>query len=114
MQGVSGLPEKIQTMSPTLLNVMRPWADPVPDPAIVAADKFHPHVNGTETLKFSPALQMYMAQAHAAIKEVTARGEIEPVEGADVGIITLGTGGSMPSKYRNGAHAKDLYVSQGN
>ncbi len=101
-------------MASTLVNGIRPWADPVPDPAIVAADKFHPHVNGTESLKCSPALRKYTAQARAAIEAVIARGAVEPMEGADVGIITLGTGGSMPSRYRNGAHAQDRYESQRN
>lgn len=100
-------------MSSTLQNVMRPWSAPAPDPAIVAADRFHPLVNGTEVLKISPALQRYTTYAHASIAEVIARREIKPVEGADVGIITLGTGGSLPSKYRNGARASTLTFVDG-
>lgn len=86
-------------------NVMRPFAPPSVDPAAIALDKFHPLVNGKQPLELSSNLQRYIKAAQENIAEVEASGELPPMEGSDVGIVALGTGGSLPTKYRNGTHA---------
>lgn len=111
MKAVPGLPAKIQPMASNLQNNMRPWTAPAPDPNIVAVDKFHPLVNGTQPFELSPLLQRYINTAQTAVSEVLASGEIKAEEGADVGIVTLGTGGSLPSKYRNGKNGPPDTVS---
>lgn len=83
---------------------MRPWIPPAPDPEVIKRDKFHPIASGAVPLEFSPVLSESIKEAKESIAQVVlqknAESETEP--GADVGIISLGTGGSLPSKYRNG------------
>ncbi|KAF9478239.1 hypothetical protein BDN70DRAFT_58947 [Pholiota conissans] len=98
---ISGLPTNIRLMSSSDRNVMRPYAAPFSDPAALALDKFHPLVNGEQSLELSPFLQRYITAAKEHIAEVEASGELPPIAGSDVGIVTLGTGGSLPTKYRN-------------
>jgi ribonuclease Z len=86
-------------------NVMRPFAPPSVDPAAIALDKFHPLVNGKQQLELSSNLQRSIKAAQENIAEVEASGELPPIEGSNVGIVALGTGGSLPTKYRNGTHA---------
>ena len=99
---IPGLPANIRLMSSSDRNVMRPYAAPSSYPAAVALDKFHPLVNGEQSLELSSLLQRYITTAKEHISEVEASGELPPIAGTDVGVVTLGTGGSLPSKYRNG------------
>ncbi|PPQ90050.1 hypothetical protein CVT25_006290 [Psilocybe cyanescens] len=100
---VSGLPSNVFEMSSSLKINMRPWIPPAPDPEVIKRDKFHPIASGAVPLEFSPVLSESIKEAKESIAQVVlqknAESETEP--GADVGIISLGTGGSLPSKYRN-------------
>lgn len=82
---------------------MRPWNPPSPDPEVVKRDKFHPIASGSVPLEFSPGLKQSIDNARKTVAQVVAEKLVNtPGPGSDVGIISLGTGGSMPSKYRNG------------
>ncbi|KAF8956934.1 hypothetical protein BDZ97DRAFT_1848960 [Flammula alnicola] len=98
---IPGLPPKVHLMASNLHTVMRPFTPPAPDPAIVALDKFHPIVSGAKPVEFSPALQRSIRTGKWNVSQVLSGSDLKPMEGADVGIVTLGTSGSLPSKYRN-------------
>ncbi|KAH9479322.1 tRNAse Z TRZ4, mitochondrial [Psilocybe cubensis] len=100
---VSGLPPNVIEMKSTLKINMRPWTPPEPDPEVVKRDKFHPIVTGTLPLEFSLALKESIKEVKQSIAQVEAQKDksMSGEPGANVGVITLGTGGSLPSKYRN-------------
>lgn len=100
---VPGLPSNVQPLSSGLYTSMRPFASPIPDKAIEATDKFHPVISGKQPLEFSPFLSRSIDRARKNVAGILSKKDFEPVEHADIGIIPLGTGGSVPSKYRNGA-----------
>ena len=83
---------------------MRPYAPPRISPGIVAKDKFHPVIRGEQTLGISSELQRRTEAIRSHISQGIEERERENivVPGSEIGVLTLGTGGSMPSKYRNG------------
>jgi len=90
-------------MTSSLNTNLRPWAIPSPDPEVVQRDRFHPVVTGTESLSYSSVLEESIKQAKKNVTQILAdTADNQPVVGADVAVIPLGTGGSLPSKYRNG------------
>jgi hypothetical protein len=100
---IPGLPVNCQPIAPGLHNSLRPYIHPTIPPDFVAKDRFHPVIRGEQKLGISWGLQ----QRTEAVRNQISRG-IEQREnnfkpGDDVGIVTLGTGGSLPSKYRNGS-----------
>ena len=100
---VPGLPLNVQPLSSGLYTSMRPYALPTPDKAIEVTDKFHPVISGKQSLEFSPFLSRSIDRARMNVARILSQKDFEPVKHADIGIIPLGTGGSVPSKYRNGA-----------
>jgi len=104
---VPGLPSNIHPLSSGLYTSMRPFAFPTPDKAIEATDKFHPATSGKQPFEFSPFLSRSIDRAQKNVARILSKKDFEPVEHADIGIIPLGTGGSVPSKYRNGAQPLD-------
>jgi ribonuclease Z len=85
-----------------LYTSMRPFTLPTPDKAMEATDKFHPVILGKQPLEFSPFLSRSIERARRNVARILSNKDFKPVEHADIGIIPLGTGGSVPSKYRNG------------
>ena len=59
-------------------------------------------IRGERTLGISSGLQQRTVAVHNQISQGIEQRENIVVPGAEVGIVTLGTGGSLPSKYRNG------------
>lgn len=108
---VSGLPSNVQPLSSGLYTSMRPFAPPTPDKAIEATDKFHPVISGKQPLEFSSFLSRSIDRARKNVAGILSKKDFEPVEHADIGIIPLGTGGSVPSKYRNGAQLMQALCS---
>ncbi|KDR80789.1 hypothetical protein GALMADRAFT_153220 [Galerina marginata CBS 339.88] len=98
---IPGLPSNSYPMNSNITTNLRPWIAPAPDPEVVKRDKFHPVLLGAEPLVFSSAMQESMKAAKMHVEQVILTRQIKPTPGADVGIIPLGTGGSLPSKYRN-------------
>ena len=101
MSAIPGLPINCQPMATGLNNSLRPYTPPAISPEIVAKDKFHPVIRGEQALGISPELQQRMeAVRNQVSQDIEKKSIIMP--GAEVGIVTLGTGGTLPSKYRNG------------
>ncbi|KAF9565899.1 hypothetical protein CPC08DRAFT_143698 [Agrocybe pediades] len=99
---VENLPSKLHLMTSSLNTNLRPWAAPSPEQDVVQRDRFHPIITGAEKLVHSPALEDSIQQAKKHVAQILANNaDAPPVVGADVGVIPLGTGGSLPSKYRN-------------
>ena len=75
-------------------------------------------IRGEQPLGISPELQKHMEAIRNKISQGIEEKENIIMPGAEVGIITLGTGGSLPSKYRNGLlyfpfhYMKSVYFSQ--
>src|SRR6266567_8112087 len=82
---------------------MRPFTLPTPDKAMGATDKFHPVILGKQPPELSPFLSRSIERAQRNVAQIQSKKDFKLVEHADIGIIPLGTGGSVPSKYRNGA-----------
>ena len=99
---ISGLPVNCQPFVSGLDNLLRPYAPPTISPEIVAKDRFHPVIRGERTLGISSELQRRMEAVRNKISQGIEERENIVVPGSEVGVITLGTGGSLPSKYRNG------------
>ena len=59
-------------------------------------------IRGERTLGISSGLQQRTVAVRNQISQGIEQRENIVVPGAEVGIVTLGTGGSLPSKYRNG------------
>lgn len=89
-------------MASGLHTSLRPYTPPTISPEIVSKDRFHPVIRGEETLGISLALQQRMEAVRDQISQCIEQKENIIMPGAEVGIVTLGTGGSLPSKYRNG------------
>lgn len=90
-------------MTSNLLSTVRPLAPPSPEELVSARDKFTPLTSGAIPLELSSALKKAIAIAKRNLKQVADREQIHRIEGADVGVVPLGTGGSMPSTHRNGS-----------
>ena len=59
-------------------------------------------IRGEQELGISPELQKRMEDIRGRVSQGIEEKENIVIPGAEVGIVTLGTGGSLPSKYRNG------------
>lgn len=83
---------------------MRPPAPPVQETFAEDVDLFHPAVSSQNpSLRTLPTLTL---QRFAEGKKITEdhlnSGSVNIPNGADVGVIPLGTGSAIPTKYRNG------------
>jgi ribonuclease Z len=65
-------------------------------------DRFHPVIRGEQTLGISSGLQRRTEALRNRISQSIEQRENIVMPGSEVGVLTLGTGGSLPSKYRNG------------
>lgn len=99
---IPGLPVNCQPMASGLHISLRPYCPPTIPPEFVAKDKFHPVIKGEQTLGISSELQQRMNTVRNQISQGIEQRENIYIPGTEVGIVTLGTGGSLPSKYRNG------------
>lgn len=106
---IPGLPVNCQPITTGFTNLLRPYAPPTISPDVVAKDRFHPVIKGEQTFGISSELQQRMEAVRNEISQSIEQRENSVVLGAEVGIITLGTGGSLPSKYRNGLHLLYLF-----
>jgi ribonuclease Z len=96
------LPVNCRLFVSGLDNLLRPYAPPTISAEIVAKDVFHPVIRGERTLGISSKLQRHMEAVRNQISQGIEQRENMDVPGSEVGVVTLGTGGSLPSKYRNG------------
>ena len=110
---IPGLPVNCQLLVSGLDNLLRPYAPPTISPEIVARDTFHPVIRGERTLGISSELQRRMEAVRSQIFQGIEQRENNIIPGSEVGIVTLGTGGSLPSKYRNGLPFFRLYYMSG-
>jgi len=100
---IPNLPLNVQPMSSGLHVCMRPYSPPMIDPEAISVDKFHPTVTGVESLMLSTALKRRITAAKANTqRRLYSKDPLPFVEGREVGVIPLGTAGTLPSKYRNG------------
>ena len=98
---IAGLPEKIHTMASNLYMNMRPPAPPIIENLPGDGDRFHPAVKKSSSLDLSPLTSEKFAAARLNVANAIEKG-IDVPEGAGVGVLPLGTGSALPSKYRNG------------
>jgi len=88
-------------MSSDLRLGLKPYSPPCSNPS--SKDEFHPTASGTEPISLSPSIENKIRAAKANIRKRLDLGLTFPTDGgSQVGIIPLGTGGSLPNKYRNG------------
>ena len=83
---------------------MRPPAPPVQETFAERGDLFHPAVSSQNmNLRTLPTLTLErFADAKKNIEDHLKNGSVNIPKGADVGVIPLGTGSAIPTKYRNG------------
>jgi ribonuclease Z len=98
---IGGLPEKIQIMASNLYMNMRPPAPPIIENLPGDGDRFHPAVKKSSSLDLSPLTSEKFAAARLNVTNAIEKG-IDVPKGAGVGVLPLGTGSALPSKYRNG------------
>lgn len=88
-------------MEANIVVSMRP-----PCPAAVeidsGRDRFHPAIRSPELFELPPATLKCFDEARRRIEMFIAAGNAPKPPGGNVGILPLGTGSSLPSKYRNG------------
>ena len=90
-------------MSSDLRLGLRPYFPPSTDPETSSVDKFHSTAGGAEPIQLSPSMQKKITAAKANVQKHLGCDVSSLVDGgSQVGIIPLGTGGSLPNKYRNG------------
>jgi ribonuclease Z len=91
-------------MPSNLLIQMRPPAPPAQETFAERGDLFHPAVSSQYTnLRTLPTLTLErFADAKKNIEDHLNNGSVNIPKGADVGVIPLGTGSAIPTKYRNG------------
>lgn len=100
---IPNLPPTTCLMPSNLLIQMRPPAPPVQETFAEDVDLFHPAVSSQNpSLRTLPTLTL---QRFAEGKKITEdhlnSGSVNIPNGADVGVIPLGTGSAIPTKYRN-------------
>ena len=91
-------------MSSNLLIQMRPPAPPVQETFAEGGDLFHPAISSQNTSLRTlptPTSERFMV-AKKNIEDHLTNGTVNVPKGADVGVIPLGTGSAIPTKYRNG------------
>ena len=98
---IAGLPEKIHSMASNLYMNMRPPAPPIIENLPGDGDRFHPAVKKSSSLDLSPLTSEKFAAARLNVANAIEKG-IDVPKGAGVGVLPLGTGSALPSKYRNG------------
>jgi ribonuclease Z len=91
-------------MLSNLLIQIRPPAPPVQETFAEGVDRFHPAVSSQDTeLRSLPTLTLErFADAKKNIEDHLKNGNVNIPNGADVGVIPLGTGSAIPTKNRNG------------
>jgi ribonuclease Z len=91
-------------MPSNLVIQMRPPAPPVQQTFEEGGDLFHPAISSQNTnLPTLPTLTLErFADAKKQIEDSLNNGSVNIPKGADVGVIPLGTGSAIPTKYRNG------------
>lgn len=82
---------------------LKPYSPPCSNPENSSKDEFHPTASGTEPVSLAPSMVKKIRAAKANIQKHLDL-DVTPLTdgGSQVGIIPLGTGGSLPNKYRNG------------
>lgn len=97
---IAGLPEKIHIMASNLYMNMRPPAPPIIENLPGGGDRFHPAVKKSSSLDLSQLTSGKFAAARLNVANALEKGMDVP-KGAEVGVLPLGTGSALPSKYRN-------------
>jgi ribonuclease Z len=91
-------------MASNLMVQMRPPAPLVHETLAEGGDLFHPAISSQNTsLRTLPKLTLErFADAKKRVEDHLNNGSVNIPKGADVGVIPLGTGSAIPTKYRNG------------
>jgi ribonuclease Z len=92
-------------MPSNLLIQIRPPAPPVQETFAEGGDLFHPAVSlQNAELQSLPTLTLErFADAKKNIEDHLENGNVNIPNGANVGVVPLGTGSAIPTKYRNGS-----------
>ncbi|PPQ65164.1 hypothetical protein CVT24_011027 [Panaeolus cyanescens] len=101
ISSIPGLPPHTQALSAHHHTQLRPFSPPVYSPESEARDLFHPILKGEKPLSISPSLQACIDQAKENVARNLSLPSGDASAGANVGIYPLGTGGTLPSMYRN-------------
>lgn len=98
-------------MRSNLLITIRPPAAPITEICEKDGDLFHPAVSSENPIVLPPLTRERFAASRSSIEEHIASGKLHVPKGADVGVIPLGTGSAIPTKYRNGSSPKYIRSS---
>ncbi|TFK39749.1 hypothetical protein BDQ12DRAFT_734488 [Crucibulum laeve] len=98
---IPNLPPNTIPMISNQVIQMRPPAPPAMEPTAEENDRFHPVILSGVPLELSEGAQKRFKDAHKNVDAFISEGKLWESKGADVGILPLGTGSALPSKYRN-------------
>ncbi|KAK1230906.1 hypothetical protein PQX77_005984 [Marasmius sp. AFHP31] len=115
LSSVQGLPLNVHPMVANQSMGIRPPTAPTVETEGV--DRFHPVVTSSEGLSLSDDIQTRFDEAKKRVAEMERErrnGNDPECPGADVRIITLGTGSAAPNKYRNVSGTLIMIPNHGN
>ena len=107
---VPALPKNVFPMAVNLISSLRPPAPPQPDSVLEGFDRFTPAIQKGVVL--APATKESYEKAQEDARQVMANRT--PKVGDDIIVTPLGTGSSLPTRYRNGASWKLFPNSRSN
>ncbi|KAF9466199.1 beta-lactamase-like protein [Collybia nuda] len=96
---VPNLPPNTCLMRSNLLISMRPPAPPVTETC--EGDLFHEAISSESPIALPALTRERFSASRAGVEDHIASGKVHVPKGADVGIIPLGTGSAIPTKFRN-------------
>ncbi|KAG7094254.1 hypothetical protein E1B28_007858 [Marasmius oreades] len=118
---ITGLPPNVHLMSANQVLSVRPPAAPAVDKEAEELDRFHPVISSSAGISLPEDTQSRFEEAKKRVKVEAAKVGQHDVNvkaaetpGADVRIITLGTGSACPNKYRNVSSTLIMIPNYGN
>ncbi|KAF9006200.1 hypothetical protein BDQ17DRAFT_1352945 [Cyathus striatus] len=108
---IIGLPSNCHLMEANMIVKVRPAGQPQVDPTGTEADRFHPIVRGDQSLTLSEGALQRFEVARANVERDINANKWPVKKGANVGILPLGTGSALATKYRN---EESLFYSHSN
>ncbi|KAI3607358.1 3 trna processing endoribonuclease [Moniliophthora roreri] len=115
LSAVTDLPKNVHLMVANLQTSMRPAGPPIPDEEAATFDLFHPVVTSPAGIEYSADTQQCFDEAKKQVARAQSEMDHKSIpKGADVRIITLGTGSAIPSKYRNVSGTLIMIPNYGN
>ncbi|KAK7062530.1 hypothetical protein VNI00_000018 [Paramarasmius palmivorus] len=115
LSSVTDLPRNVHLMVANLNTSLRPAGSPIHDPEAASLDRFHPVVASPTGVEYSAETQKAFEDAKKRVTQVqNEKGDQNTESGANVRVITLGTGSAIPSKYRNVSSTLIMIPGYGN